>query len=253
MTTATYEGKTSKLKIGYYNEWLKYRLRCKKHSYSLPCDAGCNECSYVRKAKHKMKDIFQKASFDRSGKAIWMCEYCRRGTVTPISAIKTVKLSATKGVYNGKNKTPRVIVKDYDGNTISSKYYKVTYPKSRKNVGRYKVIVKFKKKYEGTKTLYFTIRPPKVSGLKLKSTKSGQLKISWKRDKTVSGYKIKYATKKNFENAKSIKVKSYKTTKETIKNLKSKRTYYVKVCTFKKVNGKTYYSSYCNPKKVKIK
>jgi len=43
-----------------------------------------------------------------------------------------------------------VTVKDSNGKIISSKYYKVTYPKARKKAGTYTVKIKFSGRYKGT-------------------------------------------------------------------------------------------------------
>ena len=43
-------------------------------------------------------------------------------------------------------------MKDSDGKIISSKYYKVTYPKARKKAGTYTVKIKFSGKYKDTVT-----------------------------------------------------------------------------------------------------
>ena len=78
--------------------------------------------------------------------------------------------------------------------------------------------------------------------------------VSWKKDTNSGGYEILYATSKNFKKGKkTVKIKSYKTAKKVINNLKSKKTYYVKVRTFKKVSGTTYYGTYTSSKKIKIK
>lgn len=50
-----------------------------------------------------------------------------------------------------------------------------------------------------------------------------KLTVTWKKDKNVSGYQIKIATKKNFKGAKTYTVKSYKTYKKVIKKLKAKK------------------------------
>ena len=47
--------------------------------------------------------------------------------------------------------------------------------------------------------------------------------------------------------------KGKETTKKVFKKLSSKKTYYVKVRSYKKVSGKTYYGAYCKTKSVKIK
>ena len=70
----------------------------------------------------------------------------------------------------------------------------------------------------------------------------------------MTGYQIQYATKKDFSNAKKVTVKGAKTTKATIKKLKAKKTYYVRIRTYKKCavfwNA---YSSWSKAKKIKTK
>jgi len=50
-----------------------------------------------------------------------------------------------------------------------------------------------------------------------------------------------------------VKVKKNKTTSSTVKKLKAKKKYYVRIRTYKKVNGKTYYSGWSKVKNVKTK
>ena len=68
----------------------------------------------------------------------------------------------------------------------------------------------------------------KKQTVKVKAGKK-KLTVTWKKDKNVSGYQIKIATKKNFKGAKTYTVKSYKTYKKVIKKLKAKKKYFVKV------------------------
>jgi len=204
---------------------------------------------------HNYKKYTTKATLTKNGKIVEKCTVCNDvAKTTKIYAAKTVKLSASKYTYNGKAKKPSVVVKNSKGKKISSSNYTVTYAKGRKNIGKYKVTIKFKNNYKGTKTLYFTISPKKVSDLKIKSSAKKQLTISWKKDTKVSGYEIVYATNSKFTKGKTTtKISSYKTTKKVFKKLSSKKTYYVKVRSYKKVSGKTYYGAYCKTKSVKIK
>ena len=80
-----------------------------------------------------------------------------------------------------------------------------------------------------------------------------KLTIRWKKDKAVSGYQIKLATKKNFKGAKTYTVKSYKTYKKVIKKLKSKKKYYVKVRAYKTVGKSKVYGAYSSVKSCKVK
>jgi len=155
--------------------------------------------------------------------------------------------------YNGKTKKPSVTVKDSKGKTISSKYYTVTYASGRKNVGKYKVTVKFKGNYSGTKTLYLTINPGKTTVKKVTGAKKSVKVYVTKKTTQVSGYQIQYSTSKKFTSAKTKTISSAKTTSATIKSLKAKKTYYVRVRTYKTVNGKKYYSGWSSYKSAKTK
>ena len=83
---------------------------------------------------------------------------------------------------------------------------------------------------------------------------SKKMLIKWKRNKKASGYKIQYSTSSKFKkNLGNVTIKSGKTTSKTVSNLKKKGTYYVRIRSYKKVNGKIYYSGWSGAKKVKVK
>ena len=88
------------------------------------------------------------------------------------------------------------------------------------------------------------------------SAKAGKksVKVTWKKVKGIKGYQIQYSTNKKFKKGnKTITVKSTKSTSATIKKLKSKKTYYVRMRTYKIVNGKKVYSAWSKAKSVKVK
>lgn len=80
-----------------------------------------------------------------------------------------------------------------------------------------------------------------------------KLTVTWKKDKNVSGYQIKIATKKNFKGAKTYTVKSYKTYKKVIKKLKANKKYFVKVCAYKTVGKSKVYGAYSAVRSCKVK
>lgn len=80
-----------------------------------------------------------------------------------------------------------------------------------------------------------------------------KLTVTWKKDKNVSGYQIKIATKKNFKDAKTYTVKSYKTYKKVIKKLKAKKKYFVKVRAYKTVGKSKVYGAYSAVRSCKVK
>lgn len=102
-------------------------------------------------------------------------------------------------------------------------------------------------------------QPTKVSvkTTKLKSVKNAKGKkmtIKWVKNTAGNGYQIQYSTSKKFAKGNKTKtISKNKTTSYTIKKLKKKKTYYVRIRTYKKVSGKTYYSGWSSVKKVKIK
>lgn len=162
------------------------------------------------------------------------------GTQTLYFQIKaakaTAKLSATTYTYNGKVKTPKVVVKNSAGTKLKKGTdYTVTYAKGRKNVGRYSVKITYKGNYSGSKTLYFYINP---AGTKLSKVTAGKKKltVTWKKNtKQVTGYQIQYSTSKKFKNAKTVTVKKNTTVKKSITKLSGKKKYYVRIRTYKTV------------------
>lgn len=81
-----------------------------------------------------------------------------------------------------------------------------------------------------------------------KKSKKYKLTITYKKVKDAAGYKIKYSNSRQFN---KVKTKSSKKTKYTLTKLKAK-TYYVKVCAYKKQFGYKVYGKWSNVRKIKI-
>ena len=95
--------------------------------------------------------------------------------------------------------------------------------------------------------------PKKTSIKKVKGAKKAIL-VTWKKVSGVKGYQVQVATNKKFKkNKKTVTIKKQKTTKTTVKKLKAKKKYYVRVRTYKIANGKKVYSSWSKVKSVKTK
>ena len=98
-----------------------------------------------------------------------------------------------------------------------------------------------------------TVKPKKTSIKKLSKGKK-KFTVTWAKVSGVKGYQIQYSSDKKFKkNNKSVTVTKQKTTKATVKKLKSKKKYYVRVRTYKTVNSKKIYSSWSKVKSVKTK
>ena len=174
-----------------------------------------------------------------------------------ITALK-VNLSETEYTYNGKVKQTSVIIKDQNGNVISSTNYAVTYASGRKKPGTYSVQITMKGNYTGTQTVLFNIRGKKMPAPKLKAH-SRALKVTWKKQKAITGYQIQYSTNAKFKKSKTkiVKIAKGRQTSKFIKKLKARKKYYVRVRSYKttKIGGKTYnaYSVWSKTKKVIVK
>ena len=91
----------------------------------------------------------------------------------------------------------------------------------------------------------------KLGTPKMSKVKAGKkaFTATWTKANGVDGYQVQYSLKKNFKGAKTKKLNK---TKLTVKNLKAKKTYYVRVRAYKKINGKMQYSNWSS-KQVKVK
>lgn len=244
-----------KKKAYYYDFTSKYngiyfvKINFAKSGVSCSLKLGKSNCS-----NHSYKTNTTKANLSKNGKIVSTCSICGYSRTTTIYYPKTIKLSTTTYTYNGKVKTPSVVVKNSAGKTLKKNTdYTVTYAKGRKNVGTYKVTIKMKGKYSGTKTLTFKINPVATKVSKLTAGKKSITVNISKKSTQVTGYQIQYSTSKKFTSTKTKTISSYKTTKYTLKSLKGKKTYYVRVRTYKTVKGKKYYSGWSTYKYKKTK
>lgn len=224
----------------------------------------CLNCGYsytknIAKLSHTYKTTLVKATTSKSGTKTTKCSVCGyvKSTST-IAKISTVKLSTTVYNYNGEVKNPTVTVRDSNGKKLSvGTSYTVKYSSGRKNVGTYTVTVTFKGNYSGTKKLTFKINPRSTSIYKITGEKK-QFTAKWyMRAEQVTGYQLQYSTSSSMKNATTKTYANTSTTTKAITGLKSSRTYYVRVRTYKKVkvSGKstTYYSSWSSVVNVKTK
>lgn len=95
------------------------------------------------------------------------------------------------------------------------------------------------------------IKSPKATTIKKCSSSKKTITVKFKKCSNIAGYKIQLATQKNMKKG----VKTYNVQKNknkyVIRKLKRNKKYYVRIRTFKKVNGKKIYSKWS--KKVMVK
>ena len=255
------------------------------HDYGS--DNVCDTCGYYKTVPHthNLTLVAAKAATCTEGgkEAYYKCEGCGKfyedvlgtkeitdlaswgniakiahTTKQTVTRASSIKLKATSLTYNGKVRTPKVIVKDRTGKTlVKNTDYTVSYAKGRKYVGKYAVKITFKGKYSGTKTLYFTIKPKATS---ISSLKAGSKKftVKWKKQATqTTGYQVQYSASSKFSKAKTVTVGKNTTVSKKISKLSGKKKYYVRVRTYKtvKINGKSIriYSGWSKAKAVTTK
>lgn len=176
------------------------------------------------------------------------------GTVTNTYTITKQKISSdqisiskTKYVYDASAKKPSVTVTNAAGTKLTEGTdYTVKYADGRTSVGRYSVKVTMKGNYSGSKTMYFTVVPKKVSSasavLRTRDGGYDDVKFSWKKSTGATGYLVYYkkASASKWTSAGST-TKTYK----YINNLDDGVKYNFKVVPYYKTSSGTtkYYDS----------
>ena len=92
--------------------------------------------------------------------------------------------------------------------------------------------------------------PSKVVLKSVKNVKGRRVLLKWKRVKNVKGYQISYSTNKKFK--RSTKIKYTIKTTFTVKKMKKKKIYYVRIRAYTILNGKKVYGKWSSAKKIKI-
>ncbi len=152
--------------------------------------------------------------------------------------------------YTGKAVKAKVCAAD---GMVRSTHYTVTY-KNNIKPGIATAVIKGKGSFKGKTELTFKIVPKKVSVAGLTSKKSKKAVLTWKRDKSVDGYEIRYSTDKSFKkNVKQKTIKKNSTVKATLSGLKGGKTYYVRIRAYKKTADGTFRGSWSKTKTVKVK
>lgn len=170
------------------------------------------------------------------------------------SSLKTakVKLPSSYFIYDAKAKKPTASVTKAGRTLKLNTDYTVSYSNNT-GIGVAKVILKGKGNYKDSQTVSFNILP---KGTTIKKITKGKKKatVKWKKQTTqTTAYQIRYSLKKNMKSSKTKTIKNVKTAKTTIKKLKSKKTYYMQIRTYKKIGKKYYCSPWSKTVKIKVK
>ena len=184
------------------------------------------------------------------------------GTYTATFTIAKMPISkiTTKASFNSKKvltvtassgSEDLVLNKDYTYTSVTDVDGKVTV--TIKGIGtRYtgtvKKTIKAKNNPNPSARSYLKV----VTMTKCKNIKGKKIQLKWKKLKKITGYQINFVKGKSFSKGKKIavgnNVKTY-----TLKKLKKKKTYSVRMRSYLIYNNKRYYSSWNTTVRVKIK
>ena len=121
----------------------------------------------------------------------------------------------------------------YEGTNKSFKKIRLWYPSKKKNSAN--------KNFGYRKVKYNISYPP--AAVSIKYAKNA-FTIKWKYQSKAKGYQVQYATKKNMSGAKTKTVKGGKKTSLTVKKLNAKKTYYVRMRSYRTISGKNIYGAW---------
>ena len=134
---------------------------------------------------------------------------------------------------------------------VQSGNYTVAY-KNNIKPGRATVIVSFKGNYSGSLTGSFSIKPQNTSKLQITS-KTKSLVLKWNKAPAVTGYQIQYATSSGMKNARLVTISKSTITTTSLKKLKAKKNYYLRIRTYYKTGNTRIYSAWSKVLKKKTK
>ena len=230
----------------------------------------CINCNYeitedIPISGHDYLTDLEKATKGEDGYILVYCSDCSdiKTSETIYKASKST-LSKVNRVYNGKVFKPVLTVKnsknkklikgtDYTVKLVNHAGKIVNKPV---NAGKYKYVITFKGNYSGKITKEFTIKPPAAVITKLQSKAKKKITVKWKKvPKQITGYEIRYSTTSGFKGGtyQTAYVKKPAAISKTLTAKKSGKRYYVKIRTYKTVNGIKLYSTWSKVKSVKTK
>lgn len=232
-------------------------LKGKKHC--SVCNEVIDEGKVIPKLAHSYGSwrLEKQPTTSKTGLRSRECTRCGYLDIEVIPKIRydissaAITLSHTKYTYTGKAKKPAITV-IFSGKKLKANTdYTVKYSNNIA-AGQAKVTITGKGGYKGTVVKYFKILPAKQK-IKAVTPLANSFAVTWTKDSGVTGYQVMYGTKSDFFDGKSAYVTKNTSGKKTVTGLKAKKTYYVKVRSYKKVGNSKYYGSWSDTRKVKTK
>ena len=213
----------------YYSAWSSKKVAVKATGHDFDKNGVCKNCKIqmlksVSSAGKNMTVSWEKVS-KANGYYVYRSTDGKKFTkVKTITSGNTVKFNDTKANKNGQKYVYKIVAYTKDNN------------------GKETVIVTTKK----TKTGYF-LSTPKVTSVK--NQKGAKAVVAWTTNKKASGYQIEYTVSGGKSQTMTV---SAKNKNATLKNLKKKKIYTIRVRSYKTVSNTKYYSAWSSKKSVKV-
>ena len=124
------------------------------------------------------------------------------------------------------------------------------------NVGSAIVTITGKNAYSGSIRKTFRINPKATTMGKVSALSKG-FTAKWKKQATqTKGYQLQYSISNKFpggNKTKTVEINNVRTVSKKVTKLKARKKYYVRVRTYKTVNGTKYYSAWSKTQTVTTK
>ena len=156
----------------------------------------------------------------------------------------TITLSGAKGKKSYKSSNTKIATVTASGKVTTKKVGSVKITATSAATANYKA---------ASKSITIKVRPKATSITKLTPAK-GAITVKWKKQASqTTGYEIQCSVRSDLATHKSVIVSKTGTTSKKVSGLKAKTKYYVRIRTYKTVNGTKYYSAWSAVKTVKTK
>lgn len=202
----------------------------------------CSNCGEYRTSKIPKKNLSKVCMDVKSVKVSGNCVKVTWNTLEGVDKYKIFRKTGT-GTFKA------LAVVEETGNGVKTRSFP---DETVKNGKCYTYVVKayagsaVSSRTEG-KTIVFLTRPEIKSVV---NTGSKTAQITWKQNKKAAGYEIAYALSKDFAGGKTVTAALAGSRK--LSGLTKGKTYYVRMRSYAKENGKMYYSAWSTVSKVKI-
>lgn len=250
------ENTTEKLTVTEFTAGSVYYLKYTADSseYSFNINISLHNHSFYSAVVRAVADEDAEKQLNGSFKSV--CSVCGYSYDTQaIYAPSYAVLSQSTLTASGLPLTPSVTVYDVNGGVVSPTEYTVTY-EDNLDPGTACVYITFNSiYYYGELTSSFIIKPKKMTASSVKSKKKKQLTYTWTKDTTVTGYELQYGTSSKFSKSKTkvVTITKNSSKSKTLKKLSSGKKYYVRIRSYKTIDGVKYYGSWSKKLSVKVK